>query len=312
MALVTSFIQLSGSSGECVVCGTSGADGYLGKKGITYYCRCDGGTLDDADLHACPRCKKLTGTKAGGRCHACATTVVRCSTCGRSQYPGSLNASGVCISCAQAKARQTASAPPPPSCTLCGGTHAAATCRHKCATVGCTQKRLYSRQYCSGHQPAPKPQAPRTASAGRSFRLFYYPPKAEWVLTGSTNELTRHHITVLEALGAKRADPNLAVPESALAAVEALFALLHEQLKVEPKPPERQIQKIRPKVDYIQIFCSLTGTQRQALTLEVAKREYRRMVVVLHPDRGGDSAKMADLNVAWGHVRNALAQQSTP
>lgn len=54
-------------------------------------------------------------------------------------------------------------------------------------------------------------------------------------------------------------------------------------------------------------FCALTGLVVTELTLARAKRAYIHTTKLLHPDLGGDAAKMAALNVAWQEIKDSLS-----
>ncbi len=66
--------------------------------------------------------------------------------------------------------------------------------------------------------------------------------------------------------------------------------------------------KARPtEPDMTEVFCSMTGLDRSALNLESAKRAYRIATRKYHPDLGGDTKKMAELNVAWTQLQSRLS-----
>lgn len=54
------------------------------------------------------------------------------------------------------------------------------------------------------------------------------------------------------------------------------------------------------------VFTELTGASRSASGADV-KKAYYRAVQRLHPDLGGDAAKMTELNVAWSAIRKELS-----
>jgi len=60
--------------------------------------------------------------------------------------------------------------------------------------------------------------------------------------------------------------------------------------------------------DYLSEFAEIVGydDNPSQLTLDQAKLLYRKAAIKLHPDRGGSSDAMAELNITWQHVQKQL------
>ena len=55
---------------------------------------------------------------------------------------------------------------------------------------------------------------------------------------------------------------------------------------------------------FVEFITMVNEDSTQAISYEAAKRAYRRAAITLHPDRGGDPAKMARLNELWSRVEH--------
>lgn len=56
---------------------------------------------------------------------------------------------------------------------------------------------------------------------------------------------------------------------------------------------------------YIDKFKNISGVDIKQMDYATAKKAYRRACMQNHPDRGGDPAKMADLNESWMHIEES-------
>lgn len=151
-----------------------------------------------------------------------------------------------------------------------------------------------------------RPRTPR-----EDTRIFWFPPSGKWVLRfGALPKGQLRDVTFV--MKAKwnvvfAPDSNAWVlDESSLSDIEAFLARNNINVRREEKP-NFVPPVIAPRgPDYWAVFRALTGLGAGKPLMADAKRAYRLAAARLHPDRGGDSAKMCDLNVAWDNIQKDL------
>lgn len=69
------------------------------------------------------------------------------------------------------------------------------------------------------------------------------------------------------------------------------------------EPPPKQNASFSTDPEPFSRFQEITGVDISSLPEEERKKIYRRFVVKLHPDLGGDHEKMSELNRAWHLIK---------
>jgi len=82
------------------------------------------------------------------------------------------------------------------------------------------------------------------------------------------------------------------------AARRAAAAAGAEQRRLQAEQAAKNDRIARAKI----AFKALTGCEPSPNKLDEMKRAYRKAAMVMHPDRGGDAAKFAELSSAWNEI----------
>lgn len=95
--------------------------------------------------------------------------------------------------------------------------------------------------------------------------------------------------------------------EKILGQIQALFSAIEStnifDVDFIPKPDNQAFQTTFVSIDtYLDKFKQYSGEDIRGMDYNAAKKLYRRTCMKMHPDRGGDTALMSDMNEAWLHI----------
>lgn len=143
-------------------------------------------------------------------------------------------------------------------------------------------------------------------------KIFFYPPLQRWaIMTPFLKPVVRMReytfILNFKFEGEYHSAGKVwTIPESHLEEVKQHVEHYFGQFDFNPAKPQLPPKiPTERKIDYLELFCSITGASRSVgQSLQALKALYRQTAARIHPDVvGGDSDKMANLNVAYKELQ---------